>query len=121
MSEGNPGKCPMDSILRMVMGPWTTYILWLLDTEGALRFGELKARMPKISSKVLTERLRHLEACGLVHRDYRATIPPTVTYSMTPRGRELHGVLRGLHDVALKWGEEDSGQEDSGQEEAAAG
>lgn len=104
----NPGHCPMEDILRMVMGPWTPYILWLLETQGPLRFGELKTCMPKISSKVLTERLRHLEAAGLVHRDYQATIPPTVTYSMTARGHELHGVLQGLHDVALKWQAEDA-------------
>jgi DNA-binding HxlR family transcriptional regulator len=108
MSVETPGQCPMDRILRMIMGPWTTYILWLLETEGALRFGELKSRIPRISSKVLTERLRHLESHGLVHRDYKATIPPTVTYSLTRRGRELHGVMQGLHDVALRWHAEDT-------------
>ena len=101
------GGCPMDDILRLIMGPWTTYILWLLESEGDLRFGELKKRIPKISSKVLTERLRMLEEAGLVHRDYEPTVPPAVTYSLTPRGHELKSVLKGIHALALKWQVED--------------
>jgi DNA-binding HxlR family transcriptional regulator len=103
-----PGQCPMDSVLRQLMGPWTTYILWLLRTEGPLRFGALKSKVPGISSKMLTERLRHLEASRLVHRDYQPTIPPAVTYSLTVRGSELHGVLDGLGEIAVKWAAEDA-------------
>src|SRR5258707_10084671 len=104
-------QCPMDGILRTLMGPWTTYILWVLHSQGALRFGALKALMPEISSKVLTERLRHLEASGLVHRDYRPTIPPAVTYSLTPRGVELRDVLDRLGEIARQWQAEDQAAE----------
>jgi len=100
--------CPMDHLLQMVMGPWTTYILWLLSSQGTLRFGELKAQLHGISSKVLTERLRMLEGNGLVHRDYQPTIPPSVSYSLTPRGNELKDVLDGLNCLALRWHAEDT-------------
>lgn len=103
--------CPMDSLLQTISGPWTSYILWLLSSQGTLRFGELKAKMPGISSKVLTERLRMLERAGLVHRDYKPTIPPSVSYSLTARGAELKDVLEGLNVLALRWHEEDSGVE----------
>jgi DNA-binding HxlR family transcriptional regulator len=56
------------------------YILWVLDTNGALRFGELRRKVEGISPKVLTERLRMLEAIKIVQRDYEPTIPPQVTY-----------------------------------------
>lgn len=114
MTIKNPNKryfhtaCPMDSLLQLMTGPWTTYILWLLSSEGTLRFGELKAKMQGISSKVLTERLRMLEEAGLVHRDYKPTIPPSVSYSLTPRGSELKDVLDGLNGLALRWHAEDS-------------
>ena len=49
-------SCPMDFILRMLMGPWTTYILYNLRTHGPQRFGELKRRVNGISAKMLTER-----------------------------------------------------------------
>jgi DNA-binding HxlR family transcriptional regulator len=37
------------------------------------------------------------------HRDYRPTIPPEVTYSLTERGRELAHVLDALDEVARRW------------------
>jgi DNA-binding HxlR family transcriptional regulator len=100
--------CPMDFILRMLMGPWTTYIVYNLRTYGPQRFGELKRRVSGVSAKMLTERLRTLEGAGLVKRDYEATIPPKVTYSLTPRGHELDGVLGTLADVAMRWQAEDA-------------
>jgi DNA-binding HxlR family transcriptional regulator len=76
----------MDTLLRTLMGPWTTYIAWLLGKHGRLRFGELKAQAPASSAEVLTERLRHLEASGLVDRDHQPTIPPPST---TPSSRAV--------------------------------
>ncbi len=112
MSEPDPkehgASCPMDYILRMLMGPWTTYIVYNLRTYGPQRFGELKRRVGAVSAKMLTERLRTLEGAGLVKRDYETTIPPKVTYSLTPRGHELDGVLGTLADVATRWQAEDS-------------
>lgn len=102
-----PGQCPLDTVLRLLMGPWTTYAIWLLQNQGPLRFGELKARMGKISSKVLTERLRQLEAAHLITRTYVATIPPQVTYALTPRGYELKDVLDAINTIALRWQQED--------------
>jgi DNA-binding HxlR family transcriptional regulator len=99
--------CPMDYILRMLMGPWTTYIVYNLRTYGPQRFGELKRRVAGISAKMLTERLRTLEGAGLIKRDYEATIPPKVTYSLTPRGHELDEVLEKLAEVAIRWQSED--------------
>jgi DNA-binding HxlR family transcriptional regulator len=106
--EGGGAACPMDYILRMLMGPWTTYIVYNLRTYGPQRFGELKRRVAGVSAKMLTERLRTLEGAGLIKRDYEATIPPKVTYSLTARGHELDGVLGSLADVAIRWQAEDA-------------
>lgn len=100
--------CPMDFILRMLMGPWTTYILYNLREHGPQRFGELKRRVSGISAKMLTERLRTLEGAALVKRDYEATIPPKVTYSLTKRGGELDGVMDKLAEIAIRWEAEDA-------------
>lgn len=101
-------SCPMDFILRMLMGPWTTYILYNLRTHGPQRFGELKRRVSGISAKMLTERLRTLEGAALVKRDYEATIPPKVTYSLTKRGGELDEVMDRLAEIAIRWEAEDA-------------
>jgi DNA-binding HxlR family transcriptional regulator len=103
-------NCPMDAILRLLMGPWTTYVLWILRTGGPIRFGELKRQIAGVSAKVLTERLRALEAAGIVYRHYEPTVPPAVTYGLTARGRELDGVLDALNDVAVRWQSEDRGR-----------
>jgi DNA-binding HxlR family transcriptional regulator len=105
--EGGP-SCPVDFILRMLMGPWTTYIVYNLRTFGPQRFGELKRRVAGVSAKMLTERLRTLEGAGLVRRDYEATIPPKVTYSLTARGHELDEVLGKLAEIAIRWTNEDA-------------
>ena len=80
------------------------YILWILDTEGTLRFGELRRKVNGISTKVLTERLRKLEALDIVHRNYVPTIPPEVTYHLTDRGRELSRTLDPLSAIWLHVG-----------------
>jgi len=100
-------SCPMDFILRMLMGPWTTYILYNLRTHGPQRFGELKRRITGVSAKMLTERLRALEGHGLIARRYERTIPPKVTYSLTTRGHELDDVLDRLAAVGTRWMAED--------------
>lgn len=93
----------MDTLLRSLAGPWTMYILWVLRSEGPQRFGVLKRRIEGISARVLTERLRLLEAEGLVLRDYEPTVPPQVTYSLAPRARAMNAVLDQLNTLAVRW------------------
>lgn len=108
MSSSRPTTgCPMESLLRTLMGPWTTYILWVLRTQGPSRFGVLKRQVPGISAKLLTDRLRLLESAHLVTRAYARTIPPRVTYSLAARGEELKPVLNELNAIALRWRAED--------------
>mgnify|MGYP001431483450 CR=1 FL=1 len=96
--------CPMDAILRLLMGPWTTYILWVLRNDGPTRFGELKRKVNGISAKVLPERLRLLDD---YLRHYEPTIPPQVTYRLAARGKELDPILNGLDEIARRWHAED--------------
>ncbi len=103
MTGKSPPSCPMDAILRLLMGPWTTYILWILNDRGPQRFGVLKRAVPGISTRVLTERLRMLQAAGVIWREQSSTIPPAVTYGLTERGKELREVLDALDEIAQRW------------------
>ena len=107
MGSNGHTACPMDSILRLLMGPWTSYILWVLQTQGPMRFGSLKRKVPGISAKVLTERLRLLEEARVIFRDYKPTIPPQVTYGMAERGNELTEVFKTLNAIGSRWAEEE--------------
>src|SRR5437870_9094844 len=55
-------------------------------------------------SRVLTERLRLLEQKGFVYRKYESTIPPSVTYGITNRMKDIGKVLSQLERLARKWG-----------------
>ena len=99
-----PRGCPLDRVLRLLSGEWTTHILWVLSTSGPTRHGGLRRLVEGISSKVLTDRLRLLEAEGIVFRDYEPTVPPKVTYGLTERGRRLDQALREIEAIAEDWG-----------------
>lgn len=96
-------SCPLGSLLNVLSGPWTFYILWILRNNGAMRFGALKRQLQGISAKVLTERLRMLEEAEIIYREYKPTIPPEVTYGLTQRGQDLIVVLDQLAAIAHKW------------------
>ncbi|MCA1994505.1 MAG: helix-turn-helix transcriptional regulator [Coleofasciculus sp. S288] len=95
--------CPVSTLMDVLSGPWTMYILWVLSTNGPTRFGALKRRIEGISTKVLTERLRMLEQEEILYRHYEPTVPPQVTYGLTERGQELVGILDQLNDLAQRW------------------
>lgn len=107
MSRHADASCPMDALLRLLMGPWTTYVLWVLRRQGPQRFGALKRSIPGISSRLLTARLRLLEGAGVVSRVHVPSIPPQVSYGLTRRGEELAPVLDALDALARKWDGED--------------
>ena len=103
----SPTPCPMAGLLEVLTRPWTMHILWGLSTNGPTRFGALRRQIEGISSRVLTERLRLLERKGFVYRDYEPTIPPSVTYGITKRMKDIQKVLGELDQLARKWQQED--------------
>jgi DNA-binding HxlR family transcriptional regulator len=104
----SPTPCPMAGLLEVLTRPWTMHILWALSTNGATRFGVLRRQIDGISSRVLTERLRLLEQKGFIYRDYEPTIPPSVTYGITKRMKDIQKVLSELDHLARKWQQEDA-------------
>jgi DNA-binding HxlR family transcriptional regulator len=67
---------------------------------GALRFNEFAQAVAGISPRMLSERLRDLEAAGLVQRTVLPTSPPTVEYRLTARGRRLGPVIEAMRAYA---------------------
>src|SRR5881396_3711632 len=99
-----PPHCPFGELLEILARPWTMHILWVLSSNGPTRFGALRRQVEGISSRVLTERLRLLEQKGFVYRNYESTIPPSVTYGITNRMKDIGKVLGQLERLARKWG-----------------
>jgi len=78
---------------------WTSAIL-LAGVRGARRFSEYRAAVTGISDRLLTARLRELEAEGLIERHVRATTPVTISYTPSAAGLRLIEVLQPL----VEWG-----------------
>ncbi|SHF40436.1 transcriptional regulator, HxlR family [Flavobacterium fontis] len=93
--------CPVSAVLELIGGKWKPIILYCLRTETR-RFGEIAARIPSLSRKVLTDQLKELEQDQLIIRVQYNEIPPRVEYSLSPRGKSLAPLLEAME----KWGNE---------------
>ncbi|WP_341207484.1 helix-turn-helix domain-containing protein [uncultured Sphingomonas sp.] len=91
--------CPTRQLLDRIGDKWSVLILLLLGEEE-MRFSRLKQRIDGISQKMLSHTLRSLERDGLLTRHPVATVPVTVSYRITPLGRDLLGALRMMIDWA---------------------
>ena len=78
---------------------WLISILYAA-LAGALRFNEFADAIAGISPRMLTERLRDLEAAGMVERTVIPSSPPTVEYRLTERGRRLAPVIEAMREYA---------------------
>lgn len=93
--------CPLSQCMEVLGSAWTPNIIWYL-APGARRFSELRHDMPAVSAKVLTQRLRELEARGVVLRRVMPTSPPSVEYELTELGREFMPVIQSIVEVAQR-------------------
>jgi len=92
--------CAIERGMRIIGGKWTGSILWHLK-DGPTRFNDLARMVGGASKKMITERLRQLEAQGLVSRKVMDTAPVSVHYETTELGRTA---LRFLAELR-KWSE----------------
>jgi DNA-binding HxlR family transcriptional regulator len=106
--------CPAEVVLEALRGRWTIHILKCIADQGAPHFGALKRAIPGVSSKVLTERVRHLEQAGILQRHPKPALRPEMLYSLTSRGLELKAVLDNLRELGARWQREDVSKTDSG-------
>lgn len=76
-------------------------VLVLLD--GPLRFSEVRQLVPEISDRLLSERLKELEAEGIVERRVLGGAPVRVSYELTEKGRALEPTVLSLKSWAKAW------------------
>jgi DNA-binding HxlR family transcriptional regulator len=78
---------------------WQLSIIYAALT-GALRFNEFADAVAGISPRMLSERLRDLEAAGLIERKVIPSSPPKVEYRLTSRGRQLGPIIDAIRTYA---------------------
>ena len=92
-------ECAVERTLEVIGAKWTTLVLREL-LGGTKRFGELKSALAGISPKTLSDRLRTLEAQGIVTRAVFPEVPPRVEYTLTERGLSLGDII----ETMARWG-----------------
>ena len=95
--------CPhFHAAIELVGKRWSGAILSALS-DGPCRFGELNESVPRLSDRLLSQRLRELESTGLVEREVEPGTPTKVTYSLTEKGADLDPALRELREWGQRW------------------
>ena len=89
-------------VMDIFGGKWAFLVLEQLHV-GTMRFGELRRALGGVSTKSLTDTLRHLEAAGIVSRTAYPTVPITVEYALTEKGRSFDSVLLAMKDWGSAW------------------
>ena len=108
MAPKSPSKeiclepCSIERGMRVIGGKWKGSILWHLK-DGPARFNELTRLLGGATRKIVNERLKEMEAQGLVERNVISERPIAVTYEITEFGRSTLGILRQLQRWAEKY------------------
>jgi DNA-binding HxlR family transcriptional regulator len=93
--------CPLyHDAIELIGRRWTGAILAVLLETGPLRFREIAQAVPDLSDRLLAERMRELEARGMVER---TELDVGVQYSLTPMGRDLETAVGELRRWARRW------------------
>ena len=91
--------CPIERGMRVLGGKWKGSILWHLK-DGPVRFNDLVRQLGGASKKMVNQRLKELEAGGLLERRVLSTRPIAVEYAITDFGRSALAVLDQLREWA---------------------
>jgi DNA-binding HxlR family transcriptional regulator len=100
----HPPCCPLyHEAIELIGRRWTGAIVSVLIHQTTLRFGEIAQSVPELSDRLLSERMKELEARGVVVRTVRPGRPVRVEYELTEMGRELAPAVRELEAWARRW------------------
>lgn len=92
--------CAVAKALDLVGDRWTLLVVRELTLRGPSRYTDLRNGLPGVATNLLADRLRDLEAAGLVAREEAPPPVATTLFRLTPRGEGLRPVL----DELMRWG-----------------
>jgi DNA-binding HxlR family transcriptional regulator len=95
--------CPrFHHAVELIGRRWTGAILQTM-LAGATRYSDIAHSIPGLSDRLLSERLRELEAEGIVKRTVIPEMPVRIEYHLTEKGESLEGVLASVSTWAETW------------------
>ncbi len=106
-----PTCCPYyHEAVELIGRRWTGAIVAVLLDGGALRFSEISHAVPELSDRLLSERMKELEARGVVSRHVDPGPPVKVLYELTDMGRSLEPALKAIKSWARQWRRAEQGR-----------
>jgi DNA-binding HxlR family transcriptional regulator len=87
--------CPISGLLDIVGDKWTLLVIRDLFLNRR-RYADFLASPERIPTNILADRLKRLEAAGLVKRELYQENPPRAEYFLTRKGADLLPVLRAM-------------------------
>jgi DNA-binding HxlR family transcriptional regulator len=99
--SAKPRPCSIAAALRVIGERWTLLAVRELS-YGIHRFDQIAA-YTGATRDILAERLRKLEAAGVVERRQYSEHPPRFEYYLTAAGDELYPILRSLAEWGDRW------------------
>lgn len=95
--------CPKyESAAELLGKKWTGLIIRVL-LGGPKRFKDIKEQIPEMSDKMLTDRMKELEAAGILTRTVYPEMPVRIEYELTEKGRELEEVIQSIQHWGETW------------------
>lgn len=101
VSKKEVSPCPIDSMLSVIDGRWKGTILWRL-LDRPMRTSELRRSIPEMTERMLIRHLHEMVADGILLRHDKRSVPPNVSYSISPYGMTLAPVLKAMCDWGRK-------------------
>ncbi len=98
-----PGCCPLyHEAVELIGKRWSGAIIQVM-MRGELRFSQIAQAVPELSDRLLSERMKELEARGVVERRVLPGPPVRVEYSLSAMGRDLEPALAEVQAWARRW------------------
>lgn len=103
MDEASPLFCAGYTRAVEIIGRrWNGAIIRAL-LAGETRFSSIASAIPGLSDRLLSQRLKELEAEGIVERTVTPSTPVCIQYRLTERGAALLPVLESVASWANRW------------------
>ena len=95
--------CPKyESAAELLGKKWTGLIIRVL-LGGPKRFKDIKEQIPEMSDKMLTDRMKELEAAGILTRTVYPEMPVRIEYELTEKGHQLEEVIQSIQHRGETW------------------
>ncbi|MDN4592640.1 winged helix-turn-helix transcriptional regulator [Polycladomyces subterraneus] len=95
--------CPKyEAAMEILAKKWTGLIIRVL-LDAPRRFRDIREQIPQMSERMLAERLKELEAHGILERKVYPETPVRIEYSLTPKGEGLSPVIQSIEKWADQW------------------